>query len=125
MVTKAPVLTKNVSNNYKQYVSYNLVNRPDNFVARKTASHRNTWYKITSDRWILKTIYGYAVEITCKPYQFQVPNPIKFSDLEQSKIDQELTEFLIKGSLNQYIQKIKRNLFPTFLFDPNQMGESE
>lgn len=103
-------------------MSYNLVNRPDNFVAGKTASHKNTWYKITSDRWILKTICGYAVEITCKPYQFQVPTPIKFSDLEQTQIDQELTEFLNKGIIEPVYTEDNEEFISNIFIRPKSDG---
>ena len=47
-------------------------------MAGKTEKFRAQCSKITSDRWILRTICGYQVELTDKPYQNFVQSPISF-----------------------------------------------
>ena len=77
MVAEAPISTHYVSRNYRQYLSFNLVNTPQNFMAGKTEKFKAQWSKITSDRWILRTICGYQVELTDKPDQNFCPIPYK------------------------------------------------
>ena len=62
MVAEAPITTLSISRNYRQYLSFNLVNTQQKFMAGKTEKLRAQWSKITSDRWILRTICGYEVE---------------------------------------------------------------
>ena len=64
MVAEAPITTLDVSRNYRQYLSFNLVNTLQNFMAGKNRENRAHWSKVTSDRWILRTICGYQVELT-------------------------------------------------------------
>ena len=83
MVAKAPITTLYVSRNYLQYLSFNFVNTPQNLIAGKTEKIRAQRSEITSDRWILRNICGYQMELTDKPDQTFVPSPIKFSKLEE------------------------------------------
>ena len=69
MIAEVPITTLYVSRNYRQYLSINLVNTTQTFMAGKTEKFRAQWSKITSDRWILRTICGYQVELTDKPDQ--------------------------------------------------------
>ena len=48
-VAEAPITTLYVRRNYRQYISFSLVNAPQNFMTEK---FRAQWCKITSDRWI-------------------------------------------------------------------------
>lgn len=123
MVAEAPLLgSQNVSKHYKQYGTYRLVNRPDNFVAGKTAKHKNQWCKITSDKWILQTICGYAVELTDNPIQTWFPNQIKFSELDQIKIDHELSEFLQKGIIEPVYTKDHDEFISNIFIRPKSDG---
>lgn len=76
--------------------NYNLsfTNTKQNFTAGKTAECYNNWKKLTHDKWILETICGYKVELSKKPWQNFVPSPLKFADIEQGKIDEEIQRFL-------------------------------
>ena len=49
-------------------------------MAGKTGQFRAQWSKITSDRWIFRTICEYQVELTDKSDQAFAPSPIKFSN---------------------------------------------
>ena len=89
MVAEAPITTLYVRRNNRQYLSLNLVNTRRNFMTGKTEKFRDQWSRITSDRWILKTICGYQEELTDKLYQVFVPSPIKFSKLEGEAINKE------------------------------------
>ena len=83
MVAEAPITILSVSRNYHHYLSFNLMNTLQNFMAGKTEKFRAQWSKITSDRLILRTICSYQVELTDKPDQALVSSPLKFSDLEE------------------------------------------
>ncbi|MEW8548280.1 MAG: reverse transcriptase domain-containing protein [Candidatus Thiodiazotropha sp.] len=108
MVAEAPV-TLTVSKNYDQYLSYKLSNTPENFVAGKTARYQDQWTKITSDKWVLKTICGYKVELIQRPVQNSIPVPIKFSDSEKTAISSEISAFVNKGIIE-----------PIFSSDPGE-----
>ena len=73
-------------------------------MAGKTEKFRAQWSKITSDRWILRTICGYQVELTDKPDQTFVPSPIKFSKLEEEAINKEILDFTKKGIIEPVVQ---------------------
>ena len=53
---------------------------------------RAHWSKITLDRWILRTICGYQMELTDKPDQAIVPSSIRFSKLEEEAINKEILD---------------------------------
>ena len=93
MVAEAPITTLYVSRNYRQYLSFNLVNTLQNLMAGKTEKFRAQWSKITPDRWILRTICGYKVELTDKPDQTFVSSSTKFSKLEEEAINKEILDF--------------------------------
>ncbi|XP_053391152.1 uncharacterized protein LOC128553983 [Mercenaria mercenaria] len=57
----------------------------------------NSWTNITTDKWILKTISGYNVELFKKPKQKLVPKPLQFSKEESKKISDEIDQMLKKG----------------------------
>ncbi|MEW8542136.1 MAG: reverse transcriptase domain-containing protein [Candidatus Thiodiazotropha sp.] len=71
-----------------------LINTTDNFMAGKTRLFKSNWASITSDRWILRTICGYEIEIDKKPKQSYIPTPIEFNEKESSLIDIEIDKFL-------------------------------
>ena len=73
-------------------------------MAGKTEKFRAQWSKITSHRWILRTICGYQVELTDKPDQTFVPSPIKFSKLEEEAINKEILDFTKKGIIEPVVQ---------------------
>ena len=73
-------------------------------MAGKTEKFRAQWSKITSDRWILRTICGYQVELTDKPHQTFVPSPIKFSRLGEEAINKEILDFTKKGIIEPVVQ---------------------
>lgn len=73
------------------------------------------WCRITSDRWILQTVCGYAVELSSAPKQISVPKPFVFNDIEKHKISNEMERFLQCGIIdpvanipepNEYISNI-------------------
>ncbi len=114
-----------VSNNQHVYDSFQLLNTTVNFKAGKTAVYRNNWSRVTSDRWILKTICGYSVEVTHSPFQRKPPIPIKFSEVDTQKIDLEIEQFLGKVLLNMSKEQNRANLYLTFLFGPKKMEMCE
>ena len=74
MVAQAPITILSVSRNYLQYLSFNLVNIPQNFM---TGKQRNS--ELSGLRQIdFKNICGYQVELIDKPDQAFVPSPIQF-----------------------------------------------
>ena len=103
MVAEASLTTLSVSRNYQKYLSFNLMNTPQNFMAGKTEQYITQWSKITSDRWILRTIRGYQVELADKPVQTFVPSPIKFSDVEDNAINDEIIDFTRKGIIEPVV----------------------
>lgn len=70
------------------------MNTKNNFIAGKTALNYNQWQKITSDKWVLKTICGYSVELERKPKQENIPSQFKFNHIEMLQIEEELERFL-------------------------------
>ena len=75
-----------------------------NFMAGKNKKFRAQWSKITSDRWILRTICGDQVELTDKPDQAFVSIPIKFSHLEKETINKEIVDFTKRGIIEPVVQ---------------------
>ena len=75
-------------------------------MAGKTDKFRAQWSKITSDQWILRTIYGYQVELTDKPDQTFVLSPIQFSDLEEEEeaINKGIIYFIKKRIIEPVVQ---------------------
>ena len=84
----------NAEINQKIYRSFHLQNTPENFIAGKTKSLKNNWFKITYDTFIRNTICGYKVEMEDMPIQMVIPKPINFTVEEQTKIDKEINRFL-------------------------------
>ena len=88
-------------------------------MAGKTEKCRAQWSKITSDRWILRTICGYQVELTDKPDQTFVPFPIKFSKLEEEAINKEILDFTKKGIIEPVVQadpdEFISNIWPVWI----------
>jgi hypothetical protein len=73
------------------------MNTPENFHGKKKRNCINEWRNITNDRWILKTVCGYSVELETKPHQLYVPSLIKFTSEENLKIKEELLRFMNLG----------------------------
>ena len=73
-------------------------------MAGKTETFRAQWSKTTSDRWILRTICGYQVELSDKFDQTFVPSPKKFSKLEEEAINKEILDFSKKGIIEHVVQ---------------------
>ena len=76
------------------YKSFNLENKPDNFVAGKTRFFSINWFNITQNKFIRDTICGYKLEMDEIPIQKSIPKPLTFNSEEQIKIDQEISRFL-------------------------------
>lgn len=121
MVAEAPV-TLSVSRNYEQYLAYKLNNTPGNFVAGKTARYRDQWCMITSDKWVLKTVCGYKVELIQQPVQEIIPSPIKFSNLEEETINSEISAFLHKGIVEPVFTSEPGEFISNIFFRPKSDG---
>ena len=76
------------------YKSFNLENKPDNFLAGKTRFFSINWFNITQNKFIRDTICGYKLEMDEIPIQKSIPKPLTFNSEEQNKIDQEISRFL-------------------------------
>ena len=72
---------------------FKLTNTVHNFEAGKTSLYLDEWEKLTSDKWILETVTGHHVEISKTPVQHRIPNQLKFSADENTKIGKELESF--------------------------------
>lgn len=57
------------------------------------------WKKITSDSWVLDTVQGYKINFEQVPVQLNIPNQIKFSEIEKTLIDQEVNKMLKEGAI--------------------------
>ena len=57
------------------------------------------WKNITSDSWVLDTVQGYKINFEQVPIQINIPNQIKFSEIEKSLIDQEVNKMLKEGAI--------------------------
>ena len=73
-------------------------------MAGETEKFRAQLSKITSDRWILRTICDYQVELTDKPDQVFVPSPIQFSNLGEEAVNKDILDFTKKGIIDPVVQ---------------------
>ena len=122
MVAEAPITTLYVSRYYRQYLYFNLVNTPQNIMAGKTEKLRAQLSKITSDRWVLRTICGYHVELFDKPGQALVSFPIKFSKFEEEAINKEILEFSNKGIVESVVQAVPDEFISNIFVGPKSDG---
>lgn len=79
-----------------------LSNTPENFQEGKTAHHLSNWRRLTTNRWISKTISGLTIEFHDCPIQCRVPNQIHFTVWEITKIDSEISLFVSKNIIEQH-----------------------
>ena len=112
-----------VHNNSTVYQSLNLINNPENFRAGKTKNFKGNWFKLTHDKWIRDTISGYRVEVEEVPKQFNIPNPIKFSDEEQSKIDSEVNRFIKCKIIEKATEAHNNEFISNIFFRPKKDGK--
>ena len=91
-------------------------------MAGKTEKFRNQWSMITSDRWILRTICGYQVELTDKHDQTFVPSPINFSKLEEKAINMDILDFTKKGIIEPVVQADPDEFISNILVRPRSDG---
>jgi hypothetical protein len=77
----------------------NLSNKWESFTAGNVAINMTAWYKITSDRWILRNVkHGCKIDFDCE--KFDIPNMIgtpprmTFSESEQRIIEEQLSSLL-------------------------------
>ena len=84
-------------------------------MAGKTEKFRAQRSKITSERWILRTICDYQLELTDKPDQAFVPSPIQFSNLEEEATNKEILDFTKKGIIEPVVQADTDEIYLTFL----------
>jgi len=68
-VPKEREISKTVCRPYSKQYEISLKNTVDNLKAGKTRNVVNEWRKITNDKWILETICGYKVTLSCTPNQ--------------------------------------------------------
>lgn len=53
------------------------------------------WYKITSDRWILRNVkHGCKIDFDCEKFDIPIPPRMTFSELEQRIIEEQLSSLL-------------------------------
>ena len=75
------------------------INAP--FKAGTLRTKKNEWEKLTSDKWILKTIQGYCIEFWKEPYQYTFPKVIDFGKMQNEIVDNEVSELLQKGAISE------------------------
>lgn len=80
------------------------------------------WAKITSDSWILQTISGYKLEITGKPWQTFVPQPIQFNKREQEQINNEVIKFQDKNIIEEVTGNEKDQFYSNIFTRPKKDG---
>ena len=98
------------------------MNTPQTFIAGKTERYIAQWRKITSDRWILRTICGYQVELVDKPDQTFIPSPIKFSNSEEEAINQEIMDFAQKGIIEPVVDSDPDDFISNIFVRPKSDG---
>lgn len=52
------------------------------------------WKQLTTDQWVLETVQGYRIQFDEFPVQNRIPREIKFSDHEQSLLNNEVEQML-------------------------------
>ena len=92
-------------------------------MAGKTEKFRAQWSKITSDRWILRTICGYQVELTDTPDQTFDQTPIKFSKLEEEANNKEILDFTKKGIIEPVMQADPDEFMSNIFVRPKSNGD--
>ena len=75
-----------------------------NFTGGRISKFLNNWMKLTSDENILQTVAGYKIKFDDPPLQKVKAKTIKFSEKEESVIDDEIVKLANKG----IIQECKR-----------------
>ena len=100
-VSKEREISKTVSRPYYKQYEISLKNTVDNFKAGKTRNAVNEWRKITNDKWILETICGYKVTLSCTLNQSYSPRPFNFKIDEKNQIKMEIQRFLNHGIIEK------------------------
>jgi hypothetical protein len=58
------------------------------------------WEMITQDPWILQVIQGYQIELVTPPVQQSLPNVPKLSSTQETVLEQEVKELLLKQAIH-------------------------
>lgn len=74
-------------------------NTPKNFHAGKICFHFDRWKELISDRYILKTVLGYKLDLLQCPMQAKLPPQIRFSPEEVTVVDTEIQKLLDKNQI--------------------------
>ena len=82
-----------------------LHNTPTNFKAGKTRLHLPHWYALTSDRHILDSVKGVCIDFSSAVCQPKTPNPLRFSDSETLKMNEQLQQMLNKGIIERAVHE--------------------
>ena len=67
------------------------------------------WEMITQDPWILQVIQGYQIELVTPPVQQSLPNVPKLSSTQETVLEQEVKELLMKQAIHP-IQSQRQDL---------------
>lgn len=100
----------------------NLHNTVDNFEGGKLRFYRKQWEELTSDKFILKTIDGYKIELDEKPFQTFIPTPINFSETDTVIVSQEIRKFLSKGIIKETCKGENDEYFSNIFIRPKKDG---
>ena len=82
----------------------NLNNTPLNFNGGKVKDFFSNWETLTSDKWILQTVLGYAIEFNSLPHQERAIPSLSFNEAETKQVNIEIEKLLQK----QVIYKVPR-----------------
>ena len=73
-----------------------MVNNPDNFTGGKTHLFYETWCHFNVGDWVLDKIDGVKPQLDVEPSEIRPKSEIKFSDIDDSCVEQEVNKLLVK-----------------------------
>ena len=80
------------------------------------------WENLTQDRWVLETVEGFRVPFRQKPFQQQLPKPLKHSKVEENLLQEEIQSMMAKNAIEETSPKGHGFLSTVFLV-PKKDGD--
>ena len=59
------------------------------------------WEKLTQDTWVLETVEGFMVPFRQKPFQQQLPKPLKHSKAEEDLLQEKIQSMMAKNVIEE------------------------
>eukprot|EP00117_Sycon_ciliatum_P026038 scpid79577/ scgid21466/ len=66
-----------------------------------------SWHTLTTDPWVLETVFGYRLDLLSPPTHPSVPHPHRLDASLTQKLDEEVCEVVAKGAITQIPEREK------------------